>query len=87
MRRPNTILITSGFSFADNHISQMIIQAIKAIPSLSLLITDFNIDTKEPNKNWKNLLDLMNDDYNIAFLKATMNMDLTDYFTRGENDD
>ncbi|MEX2960946.1 SIR2 family protein, partial [Staphylococcus pasteuri] len=87
LRRPNTILITSGFSFADNHISQMIIQAIKAIPSLSLLITDFNIDTKEPNKNWKNLLDLMNDDYNIAFLKATMNMDLTDYFTRGENDD
>ena len=29
LRKSNTVLITTGFSFADNHISQMVIQAIK----------------------------------------------------------
>lgn len=87
LRKPNTLLITAGFSFADNHISQMIIQALKNIPSLSLLITDFNISPEKPNENWEEIKKLMNSNYNIAFLKAVMNTDLTDYFVRGESND
>lgn len=49
IKRPNTLLISSGFSFADNHISKMITQALKNNSSLKLLVTDYNID---PNRKW-----------------------------------
>ncbi|EMC22134.1 TPA: SIR2 family protein [Streptococcus mutans] len=49
IKRPNTLLISSGFSFADDHISKMITQALKNNSSLKLLVTDFNID---PNREW-----------------------------------
>ena len=77
LKRPNTLLITTGFSFADNHISQMIIQAIIHNKSLATLISDYNI--VQSNRNWNKLMELMNKNYQIAFLKATMNDDLTDY--------
>lgn len=77
LKRPNTLLITTGFSFADNHISQMIIQAILHNKSLALLISDYNIN--QENENWIRLQDLMKHNYQIAFLKATMNSDLVDY--------
>ena len=77
LKRPNTLLITTGFSFADNHISQMIIQAILHNKSLALLISDYNIN--QENENWIRLQELMQHNYQIAFLKATMNSDLVDY--------
>lgn len=77
LKRPNTLLITTGFSFADNHISQMIIQAIIHNKGLATLISDFNIN--QTNSNWMKLTDLMKQNYQIAFLRATMNSDLTDY--------
>lgn len=49
IKRPNTLLISSGFSFADVHISKMITQALKNNNSLKILVTDFNID---PNREW-----------------------------------
>lgn len=77
LKRPNTLLITTGFSFADNHISQMIIQAVLHNKSLALLISDYNIN--QENENWIRLQELMQHNYQIAFLKATMNSDLVDY--------
>ena len=77
LKRSNTLLITTGFSFADNHISQMIIQAILHNKSLATLISDFNIS--QNNSNWLKLEELMKHNYKVAFLKATMNSDLTDY--------
>ena len=77
LKRSNTLLITTGFSFADNHISQMIIQAILHTKSLAVLISDYNITQNNPN--WLKLIDLMKHNYQIAFLKATMNSDLSDY--------
>lgn len=77
LKRPNTLFITTGFSFADNHISQMIIQAILHNKSLATLISDFNITQNNPN--WKKLEELLRHNYKIAFLKSTMNTDLTDY--------
>lgn len=77
LKRSNTLLITTGFSFADNHISQMIIQAILHNKSLAVLISDYNITKNNPN--WLKLIDLMKHNYQIVFLKATMNSDLSDY--------
>lgn len=82
LKRPNTLLITTGFSFMDTHISKMITQAIKHNKGLSILVSDYDIS--QNTYNWKELLSLMNDNYQIAFLKATMNSDLTDYL--GDDD-
>lgn len=80
LRKQNTLLITTGFSFADYHISSMIEQAIKSNPSLSLLISEFNLESDEHKKNCKNLYRLMDKGFNISFLNSTMNSDLPDYF-------
>ena len=77
LKRPNTLLITTGFSFADNHISQMINQAILHNRSLSTLISDYDIAQNNPN--WKKVEDLMKHNYQVAFLKSTLNNDLSDY--------
>ncbi|WP_346898802.1 SIR2 family protein [Clostridium sp. UBA7503] len=77
LKRPNTLLITTGFSFLDTHISKMITQAITHNKGLSTLVSDFNI--KQNTKNWNELLTLMEQNYQIAFLKATMNSNLTEY--------
>lgn len=97
IKRPNTLLISSGFSFADDHISKMVTQALKNNSSLKLLVTDYNIDPNRVwnedkkqyteieewdsgyNKNWAELVRLMDEGYPISFLKATMNSDLVDY--------
>lgn len=99
IKRPNTLLISSGFSFADDHISKMITQALKNNSSLRLLVTDFNIDPNRQwdkdkkqyieitedksqyNKNWGELVHLMDEGYPISFLKAAMNSDLVDYLS------
>lgn len=76
LRNPNTLLVTAGFSFGDNHISRMIINAIKHNSSLNCLITDYNIHefdkSEDINDNWYELDKLRSRGYNIAFLKATM---------------
>lgn len=77
LKEPNTLLITTGFSFADNHIAQMIINAIKTNDGLGALITDFNIESDVDN--WNVIYSLMENSYNIAFLKATMNDNLPDF--------
>mgnify|MGYP003355138422 CR=1 FL=1 len=77
LKRPNTLLITTGFSFADNHISQMILQAIIHNKGMAILVSDYNIN--QVNENWIRLQRLMKDNYQIAFLRATLNSDLVDY--------
>lgn len=77
LRRPNTLLITTGFSFADNHIAAMVTQAIKHNTGLNVLVSDLNIARNDGN--WKELDDLRKNHFQIAFLKATLNDDLTDY--------
>lgn len=85
LKRSNTLLIISGFSFADNHISRMILQAIRSNGSLHILATDYDIEPNEPNENWSKLVKMQEKDYQIALLKATMNDKLTDYLG-GDNE-
>ncbi|MBS9337527.1 SIR2 family protein [Fructobacillus parabroussonetiae] len=77
LQKRNTLLLTIGFSFADNHIARMVLNAIKSNDSLTTLITNFNIDSNI--KNWKELEQAMNNYYNVAFLQSTLNGELTDY--------
>lgn len=77
LKKQNTLLITTGFSFADNHISKMITQAIKSNPSLSVIVSDVNID--QQGDNWKELVHLMESHSPVIFLKGTLNGELTDY--------
>lgn len=87
LKMPNTLFVTTGFSFADNHIAKMITQAIKSNPSLTLLATDVSIDDIDKNQNWSELIALMNNGYRIAFLKGTMADGLADYFGTVQHDD
>lgn len=84
LHKPNTLLITTGFSFSDNHIARMIISAIETNDGLSALITDFKIESQ--NNNWRELIKAMDNYYNIAFLQATLNGDLSE-FLGGSVDD
>lgn len=77
LKRPNTLLISVGFSFQDNHIFKMVSQAIKHNKGLAVLISDYNIE--QNSDNWKQLQELTKQKYQIAFLKATMNDDLVEY--------
>ncbi|RWZ62695.1 SIR2 family protein [Lacticaseibacillus paracasei] len=79
LKQPNTLFVTSGFSFADNHISRMIIQAIKHNTSLYTLISDYSISPSVPNKNWKELEEMSQDAYSIALLRASLNGELSQY--------
>lgn len=69
LKRNNTLIITSGFSFSDKHISRMIEQSLKNNSGLSMLITDLDI-TAEKNGGWKKVVDLMNNELQVAFLKS-----------------
>ena len=77
IKRPNSLLITVGFSFADNHISQMIYQAILHNKSLAMLVTDYSLE--QTNDNWTRMQKLMEQNYRVAFLKETMNGNLSFY--------
>lgn len=79
LKIPNTLFISTGFSFSDNHISKMILSAIKTNDGLAALITDFNISPEEPNENWNELVKSMLDHYQVAFLRATMNDNLAEF--------
>lgn len=78
LRKPNTLFMTVGFSFADNHIFEMILQSIKHNNSLSTLITDYTLEDGKKNQNWKKLSELSKL-YDIHFLKGALNGDLLDY--------
>ena len=80
IKRTNTLLITTGFSFADNHIAKMITQAIKTTSSLTVLITDYTIDSEYKCSNWKDLEGLMDNGYRIAFFKGTIDNNMIEYF-------
>lgn len=84
LKRKNTLLITAGFSFSDNHIFEMVSQAVKNNRSLTLLVSDYDIE-QQNNSNWQSLLGLMTAYHQVAFLKASVNKDLA-FFLGGNND-
>lgn len=81
LRQNNTLLITSGFSFGDVHISEMIESALRRNKGLSLLVTDYSIDdtVETPkSKDWRKIEAMVKDGFDVAFLKSSFN-DLAQY--------
>lgn len=72
LKQANTLLLTIGFSFSDDHIAQMVIQALKHNTSLSCLVTDYNI-SPEDNKNFDELVKLKDELGTVAFLGKSLN--------------
>lgn len=84
MRRPNTLLITLGFSFSDNHIAEMIESNIKNNPEFALLATKHSFD--DDNENWNKITKLMDSGYRVAILKSDLSGDLCDLLGGKSND-
>ena len=83
LKKPNTLLVTTGFSFSDKHITKMISSAVKQNTGLALLVSDYNI--MQNNENWAAIDKLRENHFRVAFLKATLNDNLTTYLG-GKND-
>lgn len=85
LNRPRTLLVTVGFSFGDTHIFEMVNDAIRHNDGLSMLFTDYSIDSTN-SQNLAALQKRSKEGYRIAFLKASLNDDLPGYLELKEND-
>lgn len=72
LRLRNTLLITSGFSFADMHILRMVKKAAKENEQLSMLITDPGTfdDSGELSGEFTKFSDLLNSSHRIAVMQS-----------------
>jgi hypothetical protein len=68
LNKQNTLLITSGFSFGDTHLTSMVKRAVLHNYGLSTLVTD--ICLVKDNSGWKEMGNLLNSNHSIAFLKT-----------------
>ncbi|VVE30123.1 SIR2 family protein [Pandoraea fibrosis] len=75
LRQPNTCLITAGFGFNDDHLSEPIYSAIQANPSLKLILTDHrcvehvhNCGHHGSSPYWKRFADLAARGFDIHFI-------------------
>lgn len=73
----NTLLVTSGFSFGDEHIVTMIKRAIMRNQGLTVLVTDYSLE--QSGDGWGHIEELRKNGYPIIFLKSNFNQ-LADYF-------
>ena len=71
-----------------NALESSVLYIIARRPLIQFCDYKINLDSKEDNENIQALKALMNKSYNIAFLKATIDTDLTEYLSLGgvEND-
>lgn len=76
LSKNNTLLITTGFSFGDSHITTMIERAVKRNQGICMLVTDFNID--QDGEGWQTIKRLTESKFPVVFLKASFN-NLPDY--------
>lgn len=84
LNRPRTLLVTVGFSFGDAHIFEMVNDALRHNDGLSMLFTNYSIDSDE-SSNLGKLKQLIDEGYRVAFLRAALNDDLPTYLKMDEN--
>ncbi|CAB1220042.1 SIR2 family protein [Acinetobacter bouvetii] len=75
IREPNTCLITSGFGFNDDHLSEPIYAALQSNPHLKLIIVDRSVEKKfkspgEYSTYWKKFKALADKGLDILFIEA-----------------
>lgn len=75
IREPNTCLITSGFGFNDDHLSEPIYAALQSNPHLKLIIVDRSVENKfnshdDHSPYWKKFKALADKGLDILFIQA-----------------
>lgn len=70
LRLPNACLVVSGFGFNDDHLSEPILSAVKANPSLKLIVADYAAyaQINEGSRYWNELADSGAD---VTFINAS----------------
>jgi NAD-dependent SIR2 family protein deacetylase len=92
IRTKNTLLMTIGFSFYDNHIKTMIMEAINTNPGLTVMVVNPDVsddskyfDVKEKSKTMKNVF-LAAETFD-DFSKHFPHSDIYDYSDKGQADE
>ncbi|MGE8624652.1 SIR2 family protein [Acinetobacter schindleri] len=75
IREPNTCLITTGFGFNDDHLSEPIYAALQSNPHLKLILVDRSVERKFKNPDdfspyWKKFKALADKGLDILFIEA-----------------
>lgn len=75
IREPNTCLITTGFGFNDDHLSEPIYAALQSNPHLKLIIVDRSVERKFKDLDkfspyWKKFKELADKGLDILFIEA-----------------
>lgn len=75
IREPNTCLITTGFGFNDDHLSEPIYAALQSNPHLKLIIVDRSVERKFKDPDgfspyWKKFKALADKGLDILFIEA-----------------
>lgn len=76
LEKENSVLFVMGFSFADEHIREITIRAIKSNPTLKLYICSYWQDAKDIIDNFKESDININDFHNVEFINPYDNFDL-----------
>nr|WP_321459038.1 SIR2 family protein [uncultured Vibrio sp.] len=71
LRQPNACLVVSGFGFNDDHLSEPILSAIKANPSLKLIVCDYAAYNQINGSGSHYWQDLASSGADVTFLNAS----------------
>jgi SIR2-like domain len=78
LREPNTCVLTIGFGFNDDHLSEPLLAAIKSNPHIRLIVVSLfakgcseGTDTNRTNRYWKAWYQLAQDGADILIIDAT----------------
>lgn len=76
LEKENSVLFAMGFSFADEHIREITIRAIKSNPTLKLYICSYWQNAKDIIDNFEESDININDFHNVEFINPFDNFDL-----------
>jgi len=73
VREPNTCLLTVGFGFNDDHLTEPLLAAVQSNPHLRLIVVDPGAHTNEKAENghWKRLFELSGRGEDVWFINAS----------------
>ena len=72
LEKPNSILITFGFSFADEHILNMVKRSLSN-PTLQMFVCCYN------DKEYETLKEIFNSFNNVEFIRHVNNLNFTNF--------
>jgi len=73
VREPNTCILTVGFGFNDDHLTEPLLAAICSNPHLRLIVVDYEADLKlkNGNRHWKRLSEFGINNEDVWFINSS----------------